>query len=185
MQQYSGLRDSKIWAVVKNKPSRPVWRWHWQLVQSFLARWLLKTIWWMIYLFQVYSMCHTVVTYYGISVFLEKINDSKEQHMSKNLCLNEKWQWHPTIMLKLILRQVRMSIIQTFGFQSWKAAWLLPKKQNVWTTVFWNQWYCASEIHPVEATVNLFIFNLKMLSVTDYIASNNRMTVKNESEKIW
>jgi len=35
-------------------------------------------------------MCYTVVTYYDISVFLEKINDSKEQHMLKNFCLNEK-----------------------------------------------------------------------------------------------
>jgi len=42
-----------------------------------------------------------------------------------------------------------MSITQTFGFQSWKAVWLLSKKQNVWTTGIWNRWYCASEIHPV------------------------------------
>jgi hypothetical protein len=155
----------------------------WQLIQSVLARWWLKTIWWMIYRFQLYSMCHMVVTYYDISVFLEKMNNSKEKHMSKNFCLNEKWQWHPTIMLKL--RQVRMSITPTFGFQSRKVARLLSKKQNVWVTGFWNQWYCASQIHPVEATVNLFIFNLMMLSVTDYIASNNRMIVKNESETIW
>jgi hypothetical protein len=155
----------------------------WQLIQSFLARWWLKTIWW-IYLFQVYGMCHTVVTYYGSSVFLEKMNDSKEQHMSKNLCLNEKWQWHPTIMLKLILRQVRMSITQTLVSRVGKQCDFY-QRNRMFGPLFWNQWYCASDIHPVEATVNLFIFNLKMLSVTDYIASTNRMTVKNESEKIW
>lgn len=59
-----------------------------QIIKSFLARWWLKTICWMIsHLFQLYSMCHTVVTHHEISVFLQKMKNFKEQHTLKNFCL--------------------------------------------------------------------------------------------------